>query len=400
MPVTLKILLAAICLFLLVVGGCEKRFPLDSLPDPGQAIVIGDTNYVEIFPPFGGFESPRAMIVGNDQLIYVTDYARNELVMMDAGGTILYRKHILHPVSVAQNSKLDLYVGAEVLASNGVDTVGAIVKIYLVRFDTDYVARIDTIINSSTGDTTITPVRRDTSFFSDHDLLTAPTRVVWQEAGRPQRRFPGVGVLPGNGFVAARTGPDNTSFVDPDARLLLFDQNDRFITPIGDVITRPSGGTAVTDIRNPTGLMVFPSSRDFILTQNSLGMAYGALWMIYQQTIDFQGWIPKFDPSRPEQRTADFVRPYRFLNATAAAYDRRRREFFIVDSELDTVIKFDRNGKFRTESFGRYKTTSDLFPGVRHPGGIAFSNDCTLYVADTEHGVIRRFKLSTQTSCN
>jgi len=89
-----------------------------------------------------------------------------------------------------------------------------------------------------------------------------------------------------------------------------------------------------------------------------------------------------------------------FLNATGAAYDRRRREFFVVDSDLDSVMKFDRNGKFRSESFGRYKTTTDLFPGIRHPRGIAFSNDCTLFVADTDNKVIRRFKLSTQTTCN
>ena len=389
---------AAVCI--IAAGGCEDRFNLGVLPNPGQSTVIGDTNYVEVFPPYGGFESPRAMTVGNDQLLYITDYARNQLVMMDAAGRILHTKSIIHPISVVQNSKLDLYVGGEVIAPNGVDTIGAIFRIFLVRFDTDYVSRIDTIINTSTGDTTITIVKRDTSFFSNHDLPNAHTRIVWQEPGRPQRRYPGIGILPGNGYLVARTGPDNSSFVDPDARVLLFNHGDTLITPLGDVITRPSGGTAVTDIRNPTSLLVFPSTSDFLMTQNSDGMAYGAIWMVYQSTRDFQGWIPKFDPSRPEQRTADFVRPYRFLNAVGAAYDRRRREFFIVDADLDSVIKFDRNGRFRTESFGKFKTSSELFPGINHPRGIAFSNDCTLYIADTENKVIRRFKLSSQTGCN
>lgn len=398
-----------ISLFCLVIGsfmilsGCEKKFNLGLLPDPGPATVIGDTNYVEIFPPFGGFQDPRAITVGNDQLIYVADYASNQIVMMDAGGTILLRREILHPVSIVQNSKLDLYIGGEAIAPNGVDTIGAIYRMFLARFDTTYVAWIDTSVNRSTGDTTITPIRRDTSFYYHHDLEHARMRVAWQEPGRPRRRYPGIGILPGNGYLVAQTGPDNSSFVDPDARVWLYNKGDTRLTGLGDLITRPSGGTAVTDIRDPASLLVIPSSRDFIMTQKSTistGIAYGAIWMIYQSTPDFQGWIPKFDPSRPEQRGADFVRPYRFQNATGIAYDRRRREFFIVDSELDSVVKFDRNGRFRAESFGRYKTASALFPGLDHPGGVAFSNDCTLYVTDTGHKVIRRFRLSTQSTCN
>ena len=100
---------AAVCI--IAAGGCEDRFNLGVLPNPGQSTVIGDTNYVEVFPPYGGFESPRAMTVGNDQLLYITDYARNQLVMMDAAGRILHTKSIIHPISVVQNSKLDLYVG-------------------------------------------------------------------------------------------------------------------------------------------------------------------------------------------------------------------------------------------------------------------------------------------------
>src|SRR5207247_2817362 len=138
----------------------------------------------------------------------------------------LETRTILHPVSIVQNTKLDLYVGGETIAPNGVDTIGAIFRIFLVRFDTTYIASIDTIINPATGDTTITPVRRDTSYFYDHALDVARTTIVWQEPGRPQRRFPGIGMLPGNDYLVARTGPDNTSFVDPDARVLLFNRGD------------------------------------------------------------------------------------------------------------------------------------------------------------------------------
>lgn len=396
----------AICILssMFILLGCEREIdltPFEEKQKAGTGQSLGDTSYVEIIPPFTGFESPKAVLVGNDQIIYVADNVANEVVMLDASGRILRRRSIPHPVALAQNSKLDLYVAAEVPDPNSNGFIGAVYRISLVRFDTTYVSRIDTIINPSTGDTSVNIVRRDTSIFYNHELEDAPMRVVWMEAGRPSRRFTGIGILPGNGYVVTRTGPDNSSFVDPDARLLLFDKNDNFITPIGDLVTRPSGGTAITDIRDLTGIMVIPSSRDFILSQNSDGVAYGAIWMIYQNTPDFQGWVPKYDPAKAEQRAVDFIRPYRFRNAAAATYDKRRREIFVVDSQLDSVFKFDRNGNFKSESFGRARTSSSGFPhGLTQPGGIAFSNDCTLYIADTGNKVVRRFRLSTQTTCN
>jgi hypothetical protein len=333
-------------------------------------------------------------------LLYVADRDLDEIQMLDAGGTVLSRRNILHPTCLAQNSKLDLYVGGETIAPNGVDTIGAIFRIYLVRFDTSYVSRRDTVINISTGDTVVTVTRRDTSYFADHQLDRAEMRIVWQEPARPDRRYTGIGVLPGNEYLVTRTGPDNSSFVDPDSRVLLFSKTDLLETPLGDLVTRPSGGTAITDIRSLTGIMIFPSSRDFIVTQSSDGIAYGAIWMVYQSTADFQGWLPKFDPSVEAQRSVDFILPNRYQNATAAAFDRRRREIFIVDALLDSVVKFNRNGQFRTESFGPVKSKSDLLPGIRNPHGVAFSNDCTLYVADTGNKLVRRFRLSTQTTCN
>lgn len=400
---TSKILLG-IAFGLALVAGCERRFDIGPLlqlaNNQRQTTPVGDTSYVEVYPPWGGFESPRAVLVGNDQLIYVADYGSNEIVMLDAGGTVLKRDaSIMHPVSIAQNSKLDLYVGAETIAPNGTDTIGAIYRIFLARFDTTYVSRIDTVIGPL-GDTTITPVRRDTSLFADHDLPAAHRRIIWQEPARPQRRYPGIGILPGNAFLVARTGTDNTSFVDPDTRVLRFNRGDTLITPVADLLTRPSGGTAITDIRNLTGIMIFPSSSDFILTQSTDGVVYGTVWMIYMNTIDFQGWVPKYDPANGAQRGTDIIRPYMFLNASAAAYDRRRREFFIVDSKLDSVLKFNQKGQFRSESFGRSLTSSGQFPALSSPMGVAFSSDCTLYIADTGNKVIRRFKLSIQTTCN
>lgn len=360
--------------------GCDEKFDTGVLPNPDKFSANQDTNYVEIIPPYGGFEKPVAIIIGNDQLLYIADYDSNEVIMMDAAGVILNRRKILRPTAIVQNYKLDLYVCGEAIAPNGIDTIGAIYKIYLARFDT-------------------TIGGQDTSLFFNHDLENAPMRVIRQEPERPQRRYVSIGILPGNDFFVARTGPDNSSFVDPDNRILIFNRVDKFVTPLGDLITRSTGGTAITDINKLTGFTVFPSSYDFIVLQSNEGTSYGAIWMIYQNTPSFTGWLPKFDPSNPEQRTIDFVRPYRFVYPTATAIDRRRSDIFIVDAELDSVIKFDRNGKFKIESFGKIKSASPDLPGLKSPRGIAYSNDCTLYIADTGNKLIRRFKLAVQTSC-
>jgi len=378
-----------------IIIGCEYISPL-----PSNTVVnttYGDTTYVEVSPQWGGFTSPGAIMVGRDLLIYVADYAQNEIVMLDARGVVLKRRHILHPTAIAQDAKLDLLVGGESIAPNGIDTVGTVFRISLVRFDTVYQYGIR--VDPFTGDTI--PLFRDTSYYYSDDLENAPMRITWQEAAHPARRFRGIGVLPDSEYLVARNGPDNTSFVDPDTRVMLFKYDpvnfvDRFETPLGDLTTRSSDATGITDIRDVTGLMVFPSSRDFVLTQSNLGNAYGALWMTFQSNANFEGWLPKFDPTLI---TVDFTVNGRFKDAVAATYDPKRRELFVLDAVQDSVIKFNAKGQFKTESFGHYRSASSSFPGLENPQGIAFSSDCTLYISDAGHQVVRRFKLSAQTGC-
>lgn len=387
---TIQTILLIILAGIVLILGCDKPFDVAQLPPENRTGKIGDTNYVEIVPPWGGFEEPTAILVGNDGLIYVADHEKNEIVMMDIGGTVLMRRSILHPTSLAQSLKLDLYVGAEALAPNRRDTMGIIYKISLVRFDT---VNIDTVIDPFTHDTTF--AYRDTAIFYNNNLAGAPGRVVWQEIDHPSRRFPGIGVLPDNGYLAARVGPDNSSFVDPDSRVLRFDNTDYMVTSLPDLATPQTIATGITDINQLTGMTTFPRSRDFILLQSSNGASYCVIWMFYQKDANFEGWLPKYNPLK---NPADIISYVRFQNPTQVSIDKRRGDIFIVDSELDSVVKFDRVGRFRTESFGKNKSRGVL-PGLNHPRGVAFSTDCTLYVCDTGNKLIRRFKISSQTQC-
>lgn len=339
---------------LAAVVGCEQKPPIvPPLPDTNI-----DTAYVQVTPSFGGMTNPEDILVGNDQLLYVADtygQGSGRIVMMNRAGQVLDSLRMLRPLSIAQDSRLDLLVGGLVVAPNG-DSVAALFRIHLVAAEHHFDrARIDTI---------------------------------WRELARPARRFPGITVFGDNSYLVVRDGPDNSSFVDPDALILQFDKNDRFITPISTLITR--SGSGIADIYHPTAITAFPGLRDFVLTQQQSYVSYAVLWMVYQSTSEFEGWLPRFDPARTEDRGRDFIRPNRYVQPEAVAIDRTRRDIFIADAALDSIFKFNSRGAFKAESFGRYKTGGVM---VR-PTGLAYF-DRMLYVLDGGTGQILRYRLTT-----
>jgi len=351
---TLKILSAVA---LIAAAGCEEKFDLSTLPQQQDTVL--DTAYVQIFPPFSGFSGPEDVLIGNDQLLYVADTKANRVVMLNRAGQQLSARTVLHPFSLAQDSRLDLLVGGEIVVANG-DTAGAIFRIHLVSTSAD----------------------------SAHRLELARVDTMWRELANPRRRFPGITVFGDNFYLAVRTGPDNSSFIDPDARVLLFNNHDVFITPVPALTTR--SGSGITDINKPTAIASFPGARDFVLVQSSEGVAYGAVWMRYQATADFEGWLPQFDPARPEDRSSDFIRPNRYLLPDAVTIDRVRRDVFIADARLDSVFKFNSRGRLKSESFGFTRSSGTM----KRPTGLAFFEK-VLYVLDGQQGQLLRFRLTT-----
>jgi hypothetical protein len=339
-----------------VLASCEQPMDLNSLPQ--QPTSKRDTMYVSIDPPFGGFSGPEGILLGKDQLLYVADTRANRVVMLNRAGVELSERPMLHPVALSQDSRLDLLVGGEVVASNG-DTVGALFRMHLVSASPD----------------------------SAHRLDRARVDTIWREFAHPSRRFPGITVLNDNTYLAVRNGPDNSSFIDPDTRVLQFDAEDNFITPVPAFVT--GTGTGIVNINHPTSIVAFTSNKNFILTQSSEGVAYGALWMAYQSNTDFVGWVPRFDPAKAEDRLSDFIRPNRYANARAVAIDAARGDVFIADAKLDSIFKFTSRGVLKSETFGLVRSGRQML----RPTGLAFFEKI-LYVLDGDRGVIFRYRLS------
>ena len=340
-----------------VIAGCEKEFDLSTLPQLPDSVI--DTAYVQLSPPFSGFVGAEGIAVGRDQLLYIADTRNNRVVMLNRAGQFMSARSVLHPRSISQDSKLDLLVGGEVVAANG-DTAGAIFRFHLYSPSPD----------------------------SAHRLEVSRVDTIWRELAKPARRFPGITVFGDNTYLAVRSGPDNSSFIDPDARVLQFNDNDVFVTPVPGLVT--TVGTGIADINVPTGIASFPGVKDFVLIQSSQGVAYGAIWMTYQANTDFVGWLPKFDPAVPEQRGVDFIRPNRFALPRGVAIDPSRRDVFIADAALDSVFKFNSRGIIKGESFGLIRSGGTM----QKPTGVAFFQQI-LYVLDGDQGLILRFRLTT-----
>ena len=349
-------ILYALVMALLFLVGCEEPFDLATLPQPEQNVI--DTAYVQIYPPYGGYDGAEDIQVGNDQLLYVAHTRANRLVMLNRAGQVLSERTILHPRSVSQDMRLDLLVGGEIVTSNG-DTAGAVFRISLVSADPALAHRLD----------------------------RAPIDTLWSEVARPSRRFPGIAAFGDNSYLVVRNGPDNSSFIDPDGRVMLFSPVDAFITPLP---FNTGVGTSISNIYVPTGISAFPGVKDFVLVQSSEGVAYGGIWMFYEKSADVDGWVPKFDPARSDDRAVDFIRPNQYDSPEAVAIDRSRRDVFIADAGLDSVFKYNSRGAFKSESFGFARTGGAML----RPTGLAYS-DKVLYVLDGAQGQILRFRLST-----
>lgn len=375
---TLKIFFSAI--ILLTYYSCQKPFNIADLPI-GTIITVGDTTYIEM-DAYSGFNNPTAICAGYDQFLYIADTDNNRIVQMNQAGIIENTREILHPIAIAQDERLDLLVSGEIYRAEFGDTIGAIFRLRMYNLSRDY---------------------------PNHNIAKVRIDTVYKEPTRPKRRFKGIGVLIKNQYLLVRDGSDNTSFVDPDSRVLRFqtqtivdtikdlsgnivDLNlrvrDRYITPIGDLATR--SGSGVTDILRPTGIAMFPNSNDFVIIQSSVGktMIYGAIWMIYKNQPDFEGWVPKFTTQ------SEFLKPNRFTEPASVAIDRSRLDIFILDSALDSVIIFNRHGLIKAETFGNGRLISNGSIPFKNPKGIAHISR-TLYIADTGNNIIRRFVLST-----
>jgi DNA-binding beta-propeller fold protein YncE len=347
-------------LFLLVIGffsGCIDKFDLSEIDTgSGNINIGGDTVFVRLNPVWSGFNKPQDILIGREPFIYVADTDNDRIVMLNLDGQVLGTRTIKKPVALAQDHRLNLIVCAQFDTLN--QTFSAVYKLDL--------------------------------FSVSHQIETAPIKRLLPRAvdlNRPLLEYTGVAAFSGNVFYVARTGPNNSSFVDPDNSILIFNPKKLFgiessedtligrvpnIDPIGQGPVSAFNISSIKSFNNRTTNMILT------LTGNN---SFKTQVLDYIITPIDQRYQSRFSPSSG----VEIMRPNKFVRPEGSATD-NSGNFYVADAGTDSIFKFNAFGD-ELQSFGG----PDVFD---QPYAVAFF-DRTLYVADTGNNRILRFILST-----
>ena len=347
--------------FLLVVAsmlalaqGCGDKFDTSALGAPDRSGGFGDTVYVLQQPIWNGFSHPTDIHIGYEPFVYVAEATANRIAMLDlAGGLVGYSRAIRNPVAIAQDHRLNLIVCGEfdTTISGTAATFGAVFKIDLVG--------------------------------AGHSIAQARVTRVYFDPLNASRRYTGAAVLADNSYYVTRTGPNNSSILDPDDAVLLFDKSDQ-LRPRVEWPLLSVDGTGLTTMTEPSSIATFlKPSTDFLFTQRGAKSLFRAQWITQRTTGDVTQWESYYTPAR--DGAISFLRVGLFKRPEDITVD-NAGNIFVIDAETDSLYKFNSSG-FIAQAFGG--------PGVMlHPEGIAFF-DKTLYIADTGNNRILRYVLST-----
>ncbi len=350
----------------LILFSCDQKLDLNDLnifDDSNQVGNISDTVYVKQNPDWKGFNKPQDIIVGREPFIYVADTENDRIVMLDISGKMLGAKSIKHPIALAQDYKLNLYVCAQ----------------------------FDTVINSS--DVTFSALYRINMVKAGHIIQTAELKRILPQKPeddpfaftRPDREFTGVCVFFDNSILVSRKGPKNSNPIDRDNSVLTLHyvntvKGDSLV--VGKVPLLEAEGTGLMSANQISSLTSFnKKSFDFIMTLIG-NNSFKVQWLQFVQTPDFVGYQPKLPASE-----SDLMQIGKFVRPEDVTLD-NSNNIFVVDAGKDSVYKFNSFGD-QLQAFGG----PDLFDS---PHAVAFFNK-TLYVLDTNNDRIVRFILSTDT---
>ena len=279
--------------------------------------------------------------------------------MMNLNGDILGTKHIKRPVALAQDYELNLIVCCELdtVVNGQTKTFGAVYKIDLVA--------------------------------SQHQIASAPSVKLLPrptDLNYPDRKYTGVCVFYNNSFYVARTGPNNSSFIDPDNSILYFSpkklfaggEGDTLIGRVPNIDPLSSGLVSANQISSLTSFS--QRNIDFIETltgNNSLKTQ----WLIYVITPLSASYEARLTPSDG----GALMSPNRFVQPEGSCID-DAGNIYVADVQKDSIFKFTPFGD-ELQSFGG----PAVFNG---PYAVAYF-DRILYIADTGNNRILRYILST-----
>ena len=338
--------------------GCGNRLDLAVFPvtNNGGGINVSDTVYVQQYPVWGGFNYPRDIIVGNDQLIYVCD--NNRIVQLDFAGDFLSTKLFasnIFPKKISQDYNFDLLVLSDSIS--GSDTITVLHRLKLVQGGG--------IVGNA----------RQISLISS--LYPTPNSSKY-------RKFTAISMFPDNQYIISRIGPSDPIGID-NGNTLLKMKGIESVTEVNKITGFQISGNSFYSIENTSGISVARNNTtDFILTRNTPDTTSlnKVIWYNYDNTNG--AYNPKFTSPIEDWVNMKYGTP------NAVTQD-NNSNVYIIDALRNHLYKFNSSGKMLIESFGRYGTGDNQ---LNSPMGVAWYNKI-LYIADAGNNRIVRFKLST-----
>ena len=392
--------LLLLCLLLLVA--CDdffgKKTDTEFLDEP----VFEDQTvaYVPIQPVIDGFSYPVDVIAGFDQLIYVADQGTEEIVSFDQAGNELGRFRVQGLRGIAQDRRLDL-----IAVGNRDTTVSS------TNFTLPAIYRIDLNKSGTYGlaNASVKKIITHPFYFKSGTPTASDVAVSFQD----------IAIWPDNRFYVTRNGPSNvsTQFGGPDDAVLLFGNDDRFISPVfvsttlglfTDYFKKPSGiATFATapqslELNNPSltppGDFYFTSiSPQNVLKVQRIGFVQSDFGSSYNLVILAAG-----DTSRADRFLYEANRFEEPADITIAGDG--TRYVFVIDAVKDSLYQFNAQGLEGVNppsGAGTSKAILASFGGrgqglrqFNEPRGVAYL-DRIVYVADAGNGRVLRFKLTT-----
>ncbi len=351
--------------------------------------------YVPIQPVLDQFVRPTDVLAGFDELIYVVDNGREEIVGLDQSGRELYSFPVPGVTNVIQDRRLNLLaIGTKDTIINGSPYTFSC--IYRINLQGTFGYGLN---NAKITKEIVHPFYHKNTF-SSSDLSV---------------KFTDLTVIAENEYYVSRAGNSNNinQFGGPDNAVLLFSENDQYITPIS-VTTR--GGVFKDFFKTPTALSSYAQPpqisasmvRDFIFTSTdqSPDNLYKVRLIQYNESDFGVEYNPNdilpYDTSKAE---GSINEPNKFTMPVDVTLTGDGTGFiFVVDSEKDSVYQFTSTGlegikpppgagssKYVKVSFGGEGIELTQF---NEPMAVAYLSKI-LYVADAGNGRLLRFKLTS-----
>lgn len=351
--------------------------------------------FVPIQPVISGFMNPTQVIVGYDELIYVTDQGAGEIKCYDLAANLLASFPLKGVKSITQDRTLDLLV----IADHDTNIVG-----------TDYTLDAVYRIEMKNGEYGLKNAYIEKKIIHPFYFKTGFS------AADAQVRLNQISAIGNNNYYVSRSGPSDSPLQvgGPDDAILKFDRNDKYE---GNVPVSTSTGGSQTDyFQEPFGIVTkaqppqtysVSGSEDFFFTSADPNYFIKVQEIKHYESENGENYEVNTDFIVGDTTKADgfLTTPGRFSAPQYVHYTGDGTNYiFVSDAEKDSVYLFTNTGlegvpplpgstvsKNIKVSFGG---TGSGIKQFNNPKGLFYYNKI-LYVCDAGNHRVLRFKLTT-----